>query len=239
MRQRSNMPTVILIPLLVLLVGCVHRPAETPVALRIPYLTDAICVDGRLDESCYQRVIPLADFKVASRPSAKAPPTKAWLQWDAGGLWLAFAAHDTTLVAAPPTIDEHAVDKQDRVELFLWPEGSRQYFCEEINPDGAVHDYAAQVYRRFDDSWSPANAQFAATRTADGYTVEGFLPVAALRAMGVSSWKRGTRFRLGLYRADFRPEAPDDPVWLTWIEPNLPQPDFHVRATFAPVELAP
>jgi hypothetical protein len=69
--------------------------------------------------------------------------------------------------------------------------------------------------------------------------VEGFLPTAALHTMGVHSWKPGTRLDLGLYRADFRPEAPDDPIWLTWIEPNLPKPDFHVRATFAPVRLAP
>ena len=79
----------------------------------------------------------------------------------------------------------------------------------------------------------------AARRTADAFAVEGFLPVTALHAMGVRSWKPGTRFQLGLYRADFRPEAPDDPIWLTWVEPHLPKPDFHVRATFAPVELTP
>ncbi|MGE5296827.1 MAG: endoxylanase, partial [Solirubrobacterales bacterium] len=126
-----------------------------------------------------------------------------------------------------------------RVEIFIWPEDSSEYFCIEIAPDGAVHDYAARIYRQFDDSWTPANARFAAQRTADGYTVEGFVPVATLQAMGVHFWKAGTRFHLGLYRADFRPEAPDDPIWLTWVEPNLPKPDFHVRATFALVDLMP
>ena len=57
--------------------------------------------------------------------------------------------------------------------------------------------------------------------------------------MGVKTWGAGTRLRLGLFRADFRPGAPEDPVWLTWIDPCLPQADFHVREAFAPIQLAP
>ncbi|MBN2130420.1 MAG: carbohydrate-binding family 9-like protein, partial [Sedimentisphaerales bacterium] len=176
---------------------------------------------------------------VASQPGAQARPTEAWLQWNEAGLWFAFAAQDATIMAAPATGDEHAVDAQDRVEIFLWPQNSPSYFCLEIGPDGAVHDYAARVYRQFDDSWTATGAELAARRTADGYTVEGFIPVVALHAMGVRSWEPGTRLHVGLYRADFRSEAPEDPIWLTWVEPNLPKPDFHVRATFAPVVLAP
>ncbi len=223
----------------ILLTACAHVPRAPVTALGITRVTEPLQVDGRLEEPCYQRVIPVTDFKVASQPGARAKPTQAWLQWNEAGLWFAFAAQDTTIMAAPPAPDEHAVDTQDRVEIFLWPQNSPTYFCLEIAPDGAVHDYAARIYRRFDDSWTPAGARFAARRTADGYAVEGFLPAAALHMMGVRTWKSGTRLHLGLYRADFRPEAPDDPTWLTWVEPNLPKPDFHVRATFAPVRLAP
>jgi len=222
-----------------LLTACAHVPRDPVMALSIARLTELLQVDGRLDEPCYQRVIPVTDFKVASQPGVEARPTQAWLQWNEAGLWFAFAAQDTTIMAAPPTADEHAVDAQDRIEIFLWPQDSQGYFCLEIAPDGAVHDYAARLYRRFDDSWTPAGARSAARRTTDGYAVEGFLPATALHAMGVHSWKSGTRLHLGLYRADFRPEAPDDPIWLTWVEPNLPKPDFHVRATFAPVGLTP
>jgi hypothetical protein len=241
MNVQSTIATFRGLPVFVvlLLTACAHVPRNPATALDITHLTEPLQVDGRLDEPCYRRVIPVTDFKVASQPGAKASPTQAWLQWNEAGLWFAFAAQDTTLVAAPPTAEEHAVDAQDRVEIFLWPQSSRKYFCLEIAPDGAVHDYAARIYRRFDDSWTPAGAQLAARSTADGYTVEGLIPAAALHAMGVRSWKPGTRLHLGLYRADFHPEAPDDPIWLTWMEPNLPKPDFHVRVTFAPVSLAP
>jgi len=229
----------LLILVVLLLTGCAHVPSDPATALDITRLTEPLQVDGRLDEPCYQHVSAVTDFKVASHPGAEASPTQAWLQWNEAGLWFAFAAQDVTLVTAPPTSDEHAVDAQDRIEVFLWPQDSQTYFCLEIAPDGAVHDYTARIYRRFDDSWTPAGARFAARRTADGYAVEGSLPAAALHTMGVRTWASGTRLHLGLYRADFRPEAPDDPIWLTWIEPNLPKPDFHVRATFAPVRLAP
>ncbi len=241
MSAQSTIVTFRCSPILVvlLLTGCAHVARGPVTALDITRLTEPLQVDARLDEPCYQRVVPVTDFKVASQPGAEARPTRAWLQWNKAGLWFAFAAQDATIMAAPPTPDEHAVDGQDRVEIFLWPQGSRRYFCLEIAPDGAVHDYAARIYRRFDDSWTPAGARLAARRTADGYTVEGFLPAAALHAMGVRSWGPGSQFHLGLYRADFRREAPDDPTWLTWVEPNLPEPDFHVRATFAPVSLTP
>ncbi len=225
--------------IVLLLAGCASAQSDQAAALGIARLTGPVHVDGRLEEACYQRVTPVTHFKVASQPDTKASSTQAWLQWNEAGLWFAFGAYDTTIVAAPPTGDEHAVDTQDRVEIFLWPQNSRTYFCLEIAPDGAVHDYAARIYRKFDDAWTPAGARFAARRTAEGYAVEGFIPATALHAMGVRSWGPGTRLDLGLYRADFRPEAPEDPLWLTWVEPNLPKPDFHVRATFAPVTLSP
>jgi len=239
--MQSTIVTLRYVPVFaaLLLTACAHSPRDPAMALRVARLTEPLQVDGRLDEPCYQRVIPVTDFKVASRPGVEGRPTRAWLQWNEAGLWFAFAAQDSGIVAAPPTGDEHAVDAQDRVEIFLWPEESQKYFCLEIAPDGAVHDYAARIYRRFDDSWTPAGARFAARRTADGYAVEGFIPATALHAMGVRSWRPGARLQIGLYRADFRPAAPDDPMWLTWVEPDLPKPDFHVRATFAPVRLAP
>lgn len=239
MRNTTVIPRTSSFLIVILLTGCAHVSRDPVMALHITRLSEPLHVDGRLDEPGYQRVTPVADFKVASQPGVEAQPTRAWLQWNEAGLWFAFAAQDATIVSAPPTEDEHAVDSQDRVEIFLWPENSRRYFCIEIAPDGAVHDYAARIYRRFDDSWTSSDTRLAAQRTADGYAVEGLVPVAALHAMGVRLWRPGTRLHVGLYRADFRSETPEDPTWLTWVEPNLPKPDFHVRATFAPVVLAP
>jgi len=198
----------------------------------------SIVIDGSLSDDVYSRLAPITDFKIASRPGAVPAPTKAWVHWNDDGFRFAFDAEDATLVAVPPTADEHSVSSQDRAELFLWPDGSETYYCLELAPRNAVHDYSGRIYRRFDDSWAAEKAVFAAALKPGGYAVEGFVPRSTLLDMGMGSWERGTRFSLGLYRADFSSQEPDNPTWLTWIEPDLPKPDFHVRATFAPVELA-
>lgn len=221
-----------------LLSSCVHHTQTSAASHPVLMLRAPLTVDGCLEETVYGQEPFTADFKVASMVRVKAPETRAWLWWDQDGLWFAFAARDDGIVAAPLTADEHAVDAQDRVEIFLWPEASPHYFCIEIAPDDAVHDYAARIYRRFDNAWKPVGAQFAAQRTPGGYAVEGFISVADLRLMGMKTWGIGTHLGVGLFRADFRPGAPEDPIWLTWIDPHLPQADFHVQETFAQVILA-
>jgi len=226
-----------LVGLAVLLSAC-RAPSSRQVQ-GISYNSQALNVDGRLDEQVYGTRPFTTELKPASRSGVAAPETKAWLWWNEGGLLFAFDARDERIASAPPGQDEHAVDLQDRAELFLWPEASQDYFCVEISPSGAVHDYSARIYRRFDDAWSPAGARFAARPLPGGYAVEGFLPLSALRRMGVSTWKAGTSFQLGLFRADFDPSDTRNPLWLTWIDPRLPQADFHVRGAFAPVILLP
>ncbi len=45
----------------------------------------------------------------------------------------------------------------------------------------------------------------------------------------------GSRLRLGLFRADFRPGAlgDADDNWLSWVKPSAAKPDFHVPSAFA------
>jgi len=220
---------------IVLLVSC--RTPPVPPAIEVGYLDETATVDGLLEETKYQMSVFAGNFKAVCKPGIVPPKTKVWLWWNERGLWFAFAANDGQIIDGPPSANEHAVDAFDRVEIFLWPEQSSRYFCVEIAPSGAVHDYSARYYRHFDDAWHPEGASFAARRTPEGYSVEGFLPTIALHKMGFERWEQGTQFRLGLFRADFCQEMPADPLWLSWIDPQLSQADFHVPGAFAPVIL--
>ena len=154
------------------------------------------------------------------------------------GLRFAFEVEDADIVALPATADEHAVDGQDRVEIFLWSGNARDpYGCLEVSASGAVHDYLARFYRRFDDGWSAAAAA-AALRTTNGYVVEGMIPHATLGSMGFRL-RAGEQLHCGLFRAEFRAVAPRDPVWITWVDPHTAQPDFHVAGAFGVLVLAP
>ena len=209
-----------------------------PASIDVPHLPCSIDIDGRLDEPCYQRAAHVTHFVVASRPEDVAPHTQAWILWNADGIVFAFDAEDRDIRAKPPASNESDVDEQDRVELFLWS-GRRDesYACVEIGARGAVHDYLARFYRQFDSSWSPAGWGHAGTETPAGYRVEALLSAAALEKLGVVL-NVGTRWRLGLFRADFSAASPArPPTWVTWVDAGTPQADFHVAEAFGEMVL--
>ncbi|MHB8521399.1 MAG: carbohydrate-binding family 9-like protein [Limisphaerales bacterium] len=208
--------------------------------LKVPEWPGRVTVDGKLNEACYRTPPSVARFVVAGNPAQQPQATKAWLFWQPERLIFAFECEDADIVAPPPSRKEHDVDLQDRVELFLWSGRKPDaYYCLEIGALGAVHDYRARFYRRFDDAWSPATGEYAVSRSAHGYRVEGALSRAAIEAMGFHL-EAGARWRVGLFRADFSSRSErSQPTWITWVDAATPQPDFHVPESFGEIVLVP
>ena len=206
--------------------------------LEVPRLGGEVVVDGKLDEACYQTQPLVKQFVIAGRPGQRPQKTRAWLFWQPEQLVFAFDCEDVEIIAAPPSAREHDVDDQDRVELFFWSgREADAYGCLEIGALGAVHDYRARFYRRFEDAWSPAGWQHAVTRTARGYQVEATVPRAALAEFGLRL-EAGARWRAGLFRADFSSKNPyGNPTWITWVDAKGPEPDFHVTGSFGEIML--
>jgi hypothetical protein len=229
----ASLPTAGLLALL--LAGCAST-RDDRAELRMPQSQQPVVVDGHLDESCYRAAPLLNRLVVAGAPAQAAPSTRVWAFWNPERLVFAFDVTDSDLVAQPPSSREHDVDAQDRVEIFLWSgRSSDRYYCLEVGARGAVHDYAARFYRRFDDAWSPSRWRQAVAPTPQGYQVEVEFSREALEAMGFPL-APGQRFRLGLFRADFRSGA-SEPAWLCWVDAHTPQPDFHVAGAFGEVIL--
>jgi len=218
-------------------VGCATYRYEPAKLYRVPYMSDLIKADGNLDEECYRKHAPLTSFVVAADPTRKPPPTKAWLFWNEHSLVCAFECVDSTPAWAVPAADERNVDGQDRAEFFLWTGDSKgPYFCIEAAPGGAIHDYQARFYRKFDDGWFPAAAgspaggwAHKAVLTPGGYTVEMIIPKSAIEAMGLKLGP-GARFKIGLFRADYD-KFNGRPTWITWVDHGR-EPDFHTADSF-------
>ncbi|MCX7428558.1 MAG: carbohydrate-binding family 9-like protein [Planctomycetia bacterium] len=210
--------------------GLAADPAPT---LRVPKFDGEIRIDGKLDEDCYRRTEPLADFHVAGRSNEQPPRTRAWVFWRERGLVVAFECDDARLVAEAPAADEMLAAAQDRVEIFLWdgrPESA--YPCVEMAARGAVLDYSARFYRRFDNAWSLKGLKCAARVAGDRYWVEAELPADAIRPLGITL-AEGKRCRGGLFRGDYRTgEKDEEPVWITWVNAPVEKPDFHIAASF-------
>ena len=220
------------------LAGCATAPMAVPSQAMVPRLHDSFVIDGRLTEPCYARAPLVKRFVVAGAPAKTPQPTRAWLFWEPERLVFGFEVIDADIVAASELGRERDVDPQDRVELFLWSGRTNDiYFCIEIGARGAVHDYSARFYRRFDDTWSPASWKYAVTPTPGGYQVEGELSRAAMERMGFRL-APGGRLRAGLFRADFRAGVPE-PNWICWVDAHEPQSDFHVGGSFGEIILKP
>lgn len=211
--------------------GCATFQGGTDRVFRVPCLASSIEVDGKLDDDCYRQHAPLTSFVVAADNARKAPSTKAWLFWNEQCLVCAFECRDSTPAWAAPAANERDVDGQDRAEVFLWTGDSKgPYFCIEAAPGGAVHDYQARFYRKFDDTWAPAGGwAHKALLTPDGYTVEMVIPKSAIEAMGLKL-APGARFKIGLFRADYD-KLNGQPTWIAWIDHGR-EPDFHRADSF-------
>jgi len=140
-----------------------------------------------------------------------------------GRLSFSFKAKDATPTRIANFEGESDVDAVDRVELYLSPTAdlSKRYYCLEVTPEGRVHDYAAESYRRLDAGWNCRSLKVLGTFTGDGYEVTGSVDWAELEALGLTR----ANVHLGVFRADFR-EGGELVSWLSAL-PLGASPDFH------------
>jgi hypothetical protein len=77
----------------------------------------------------------------------------------------------------------------------------------------------------------PRVSQQAITSTSKGYRVEATIPRTALAEFGLKL-EPDARWRAWLFRADFSTGKPEDPAWITAVDAQGPEPDFHVTGSF-------
>ncbi len=176
--------------------------------------------------------------------SASPAPRTEFRAAIVGDRWhFTFDAEDHDIVVAPRWRGESTVDAEDRVEIFLARDAALEhYFCIEIDPLGRVHDYAASHYRKFDSTWNCPGLMTSARRTANGYQVEGNVPLASLEVMLGQPVHSGDTVLAGLFRAEFygheeRTQGAADDNWISWVKPEPKKPDFHVPSAFAELRL--
>ena len=159
---------------------------------------------------------------------------------DNNWLYFCFEAEDTTLVTKPFTKELDVADG-DRVEIFISADTSlAPYYCLELGPTGDILDYKAHFYRKFDDSWNLPQLSVRTSMKSQGYTVEGKIPLGFLKKFSNHHVNQPTlSLYLGLYRAEYR-KSPNNEVieqWLTWNDPQISEPDFHIPSTLKQVKI--
>jgi hypothetical protein len=208
----------------------VEVPVQAGGSARAP-----IHVDGQLTEPAWQQAPIVRSFGFPW--SRRAPPrTEFRALADEECLYFAFDAGDGEVMVEDGFSSESVLDREDRVELFFARDaGLERYYCLEVDPLGRVHDYAASHYRRFDSAWNCPGLHTKGVRYPGGYTIEGRIPLRTLAELLGREVAAGSTLRVGLFRAEFRPGALGDAAdnWLSWVQPAVNHPDFHVPSAFA------
>lgn len=189
---------------------------------------ERIVVDGKRIESAWSQADSITTF-INPWDSSVSPSTSFLILRDGINLYFYFHVNDEDIVLKTEFSGERDVEKEDRVEIFLSADKDmNDYYCFEIDPLGRVLDYKAYFYRQFNFDWDiPFNFVVATQVHPDGYSVEGSIPLEFIQT--ITSNKK---IYFGVYRAEFSKQG-DSVIenWLTWIDPKVKFPDFHVPAS--------
>ena len=206
----------------------------------IVYLPEAnIQIDGRSDELDWRNATVLRDFTFPWK-DATPPPTEFRAIVDDDSLYFSYRVHDDDIVLAEPFEKKTDAIGEDRIEIVISRDRElSHYFSAEIDPLGRAFDFQASHHRQFDFSWQWPGLKTAGRLTDGGYEVEGSIPLATLESLGIPSLLSGREIVIGLFRAEFSHAADGQIIedWISWVDPDIPDPDFHVPAAFGTAKI--
>ncbi len=228
---------IITLPVLILLLFGVsqNEPLKVYEARK---LTDSIVIDGLDDDVVWNEAVVLTDFKLYWS-DAIAQPTSFRAFWTNDQFYFLYNVIDDNIV--PPTVtQDRGTIPTDRIEVFLQSNGTMNpYYCLEMGAEGNTLAYVARHYRDFDFTWIwPENSfEVEASKTNDGYIVEGRISMESLRNLGVL--QNENMMKVGLFRGDYHrsPGKHSSVKWISWVDPQTKSPDFHVPSAFGQIML--
>lgn len=142
---------------------------------------------------------------------------------DEDDFYFLYEVQDTTIVLSDNFTGESDVEKEDRVEIFFSAEKDMDiYYCAEIDPLGRLLDYSSSYYRNMDYGWDFKTMKLWSSLTSSGYVVGGSVSKRELENLGIDVSRS---FYMGIFRADFKPDTPEN--WYSYIETDDNFPDFH------------
>jgi hypothetical protein len=163
-----------------------HQGPPHPTALRLTAADVSPVIDGRLEDAAWQHA-PVYERFAQFVPIDKQPARwRTTVQVLVTGDALVFGIRawdpEPDRIRAPLARRDQVKADQDFVSIFIDPVGHRrtaQYV--RVNPAGAIEDGQFSAEEDSEDTAADFDVDAAATRLADGYSIELRWPLAALR----------------------------------------------------------
>ncbi|MFX0556021.1 sugar-binding protein [Maribacter sp. CXY002] len=167
-----------------------------------------------------------------------SPKTEFRGYYDTNFFHFHFTAYGSVPKVYVETNDKLEVRFSERVELFFRGNDKMQpYYCLEMDPRGRVLDYKANMYRKFDRSWTwPDSLGIKIKCDREKYTLEGRIKLKRLKELGLLS---SFEIQIGLYRGQCvsLDRKSESIKWISWVDPKTKNPDFHVPSSFGILRL--
>jgi hypothetical protein len=214
------------------------RAADNHPNYKVTYLSkNDIRIDGDVNEKSWHRCEVIKNL-AAPWDSGAAGTARFRACYDENFFYFSFQVTDSIALYLEEK-NEEAVAKGDRVEVFFSPDTAMSnYYCLEIAPNGNLLDYQASYHRNFNSTWNIEGAEIVGKPNANGYMVEGKIPVGFLKTLkGIDGSLNGVTILGGVFRARKKSIAdPEAFIWYSWINPHVASPDFHIPSALGRFE---
>lgn len=186
-----------------------------------------------LDSFFWEKANCLTDF---TSPWSNDPILRIEFRalWDQENFYFNFRVFDADVYMDQKDNSVDSICNSDRVELFFRSNDKlNPYYCLEIDPSTRLLDFEARPNKIFDYGWKwPENhIKLVSSKDEISFTVAGSISVASLEELDLI---HDNSIEAGVYRAKFNKDKNGnyEPTWITWVDPNTEDPNFHIASSF-------
>ena len=195
-------------------------------------------ITGKAENSVWDKANVLDDFN-SPWDTKKVKNITFKALWDTENFFFCFTVEDSEVYIDTTDDTISSINNSDRVELFFRTNMLLDsYYCLEIDPTPRIMDFKARPNKQFDFSWywPKKDISIQSYIQNEFFTIEGAISLDSLKALNLLN---NNKVEAGIYRAKYRQEQNGsyDPTWITWIDPNTENPNFHVPSSFGTLKL--
>lgn len=191
------------------------------------------------EDSLWKNANSLIDF---SSPWNHQPIKKIEFKalHDKKEIFFQFKVFDNDIYIHPSKNKYKSINNSDRVELFFRSdENLNPYYCLEIDPTARVMNFKASPNKQFDFTWNwpEKHLKVVSYKSENYFTVNIAVSIQSFKDL---SLLKGNNIETGIFRAKYNKiENTKDykPTWITWVNPNTIEPNFHIKSSFGLLEL--
>jgi hypothetical protein len=198
-----------------------------------------IAITGKGDDPNWKFANDLSNF-IYPWEKERPPATSFRALQSDGWLYLLYVVKDENVQVLVKSNHKSEVIYSDRVEIFLRSDDRMApYYGLELDPNGRVFDYQAELKGKFNENWSwpSGHLKVKANRVNDGYSVEVAISKESLIQLNLL---KGTRLEAGIFRGECIEmiEGKNSIIkWISWVKPDSPTPNFHIPSSFGVLDL--